>query len=68
MVANTTDHIYVSVNKLHIHLHLLSDLDGCSYELAQYPVWTLLINIWVCTRHKDMIWMKKKRKLKTLVV
>lgn len=37
--ANTTDHIYVSVNKLHIRLHLLSDLDGYSYELAQYPVW-----------------------------
>lgn len=45
MGANTTDHTYVSVNKLHIHLHLLPDLDSYSYELAQYPVWALLINI-----------------------
>lgn len=45
--ANTTDHIYVSENKLCVRLHLLSHLDSYSYELPQYPVWALLIHIQV---------------------
>lgn len=44
MGANTTDHIYVNVDKLHLYLHLFFGLDSYSYNLAQYPVLSITHN------------------------
>lgn len=55
MCANTTDHIYVNVNKLHLYLHLFFDLESYSYNLAQYPVLSITHNYLEYRTHTDMI-------------
>lgn len=68
MGANTTDHIYVNVDKLHLYLHLFFGLDSYSYNLAQYPVLSITHNYLEYRSHTDMIWVRERRMFKTHVV
>lgn len=68
MGANNIYHIYVNINKLHLHLHQFFDLDSYSYDLAQYPVLNITHNYLEYSNHTDMNWVKERRMLKTHVV